>query len=220
MKIAAKRCMTAAAAAVLLAAGCAGPELKPASPGPRALGDQDKALFAVLETSRGKIRVRLLPQEAPKAVQNFVELAQGKKEWTDQATGQKTLRPLYDGTLFFRVIPGFMIQGGDPTGEGWGGPGFAFDDELFPGRAFDRPGLVAMANSGPNTNGSQFFITAGPAPWLNGKHTVIGEVVFGMDAVEAIAASPRRQVDPASGRQIDRPETPQVLKAVRIEDKR
>lgn len=174
-----------------------------------------KELFAVFETSQGIIEARLLPLEAPRTVENFRDLAEGKKEWIDPADGQKVQRPLYDGTLFFRVIPGFVVQGGDPEGDGTGGPGFTFTDEIYPGRKFDKPGLLGMANSGPGTNGSQFFITLAPLPWLEGKHTVFGEVTQGLGIVEALSRVPRTLVDEA-GRPIDRPKEPQVLKSVRV----
>ena len=179
--------------------------------------DTAKGLFAVLATSRGEIEVRLLPEEAPKAVANFTDLATGKKEWTDPATGQKVARRLYDGTLFFRVIPGFVVQGGDPLNTGAGGPGFSIEDEIKPERVFDRPGLVGMASPGPNAAGSQFFITLGPAPWLNGKHTVFGEVVRGLERAYDIASAPRARIDLGTGRPVDRPLEPQVLKEVRVE---
>ena len=133
-------------------------------------------LFATLHTSQGDIRIQLLPDHAPKTVRNFVELAQGTREWTHPATHATTTDPLYDGTIFHRVIAGFMIQGGDPLGQGFGGPGYKFADEFHPDLQFDRPYLLAMANAGPNTNGSQFFITVGRTPHLNRKHTIFGEV--------------------------------------------
>ena len=133
-------------------------------------------LFATLKTNSGPIEVKLFPNHAPKTVANFTELAEGKREWVDPRTGEKTSAPLYDGTTFHRVISGFMIQGGDPLGQGFGGPGYQFGDEFHPELAFDRPYLLAMANSGPGTNGSQFFITVGPTPHLNRKHTIFGEV--------------------------------------------
>ncbi len=144
-------------------------------------------LRATFETSLGTIELRLFPSEAPKTVENFVGLARGTKEWTDPNDGEKSKKPLYDGTIFHRVIPEFMIQGGDPLGRGTGGPGYKFEDEVESGRKFDKPGILAMANAGPNTNGSQFFITEIPTPWLNGKHTIFGEVVEGMEVVRAIA---------------------------------
>jgi peptidyl-prolyl cis-trans isomerase A (cyclophilin A) len=147
--------------------------------------------FATLETSKGAIRVRLFPDTAPKTVENFVGLATGSRSWQDPKTGAEQRRPLYDGTIFHRVIPDFMIQGGDPLGTGTGGPGYSFEDEVSGPRRFDRPGYLAMANAGPNTNGSQFFITQVPTPWLDGKHTIFGEVVDGMEVVDAIAGSER-----------------------------
>jgi peptidyl-prolyl cis-trans isomerase A (cyclophilin A) len=144
-------------------------------------------LFATFDTSMGKIVVKLFTKDAPKTVENFVGLATGEKEWTDPRNQQKSKDPLYDGTVFHRVIPEFMIQGGDPLGQGIGGPGYKFEDEFKSGRKFDKPGLLAMANSGPNTNGSQFFITEVPTPWLNNKHTIFGEVTSGGDLVPKIA---------------------------------
>ena len=131
---------------------------------------------ATLHTTAGDIRVNLFDNQAPKTVRNFVELAQGTREWTHPATHTTTTDPLYDGTIFHRVIGGFMIQGGDPLGQGFGGPGYKFADEFHPDLQFDRPYLLAMANAGPNTNGSQFFITVGRTPHLNRKHTIFGEV--------------------------------------------
>jgi peptidyl-prolyl cis-trans isomerase A (cyclophilin A) len=147
--------------------------------------------YATLETSKGPIRVRLFPDTAPKTVENFIGLATGSRPWRDPRSGAEQRRPLYDGTIFHRVIPDFMIQGGDPLGTGTGGPGYQFEDEVGGPRRFDRPGYLAMANAGPNTNGSQFFITQVPTPWLDGKHTIFGEVVDGMEVVDAIAASRR-----------------------------
>jgi peptidyl-prolyl cis-trans isomerase A (cyclophilin A) len=146
---------------------------------------------AILHTSAGDIRLNLFPDQAPKTVSNFVELATGDKEWTDPRTKAKTRAPLYDGTVFHRVIGGFMVQGGDPLGQGYGGPGYTFKDEFHPDLRFDRPYLLAMANAGPNTNGSQFFITVGPTPHLNRKHTIFGEVADSDSraVVDAIASS-------------------------------
>ena len=124
----------------------------------------------------GDVIVELFPNHAPKTVANFVELASGKREWVDPVTGEKTSKNLYDGTVFHRVIANFMIQGGDPLGNGTGGPGYRFADEFHPELNFDRPYLLAMANSGPGTNGSQFFITVAPTAWLNRKHSIFGEV--------------------------------------------
>ncbi|MFH1347777.1 MAG: peptidylprolyl isomerase [Candidatus Margulisiibacteriota bacterium] len=152
-------------------------------------------LYAVLETNQGEIVCLLYPKSAPKTVANFVELAKGEKEWTDPATGEKTKRPLYNGTIFHRVIPDFMIQAGDPLGKGIGGPGYKFEDEFDPVLTFSNPGTLAMANSGPNTNGSQFFITVAPTPWLNGKHTIFGRVIQGQEVVEAISKVARDQRD-------------------------
>ena len=149
-------------------------------------------LYATLRTSHGDIEVRLFPDHAPKTVGNFVELAQGEREWTDPATGVKGRNRLYDGTVFHRVISGFMIQGGDPLGSGLGGPGYEFPDEFHPDLRFDRPYLLAMANAGPNTNGSQFFITVAPTAWLSRKHTIFGEVTdpASQKVVDAIAGVP------------------------------
>ena len=144
-------------------------------------------LFATFTTSAGDIVVKLLPEKAPKTVENFLGLVEGTKEWTDPGSNQKVKRPLYDGTVFHRVIPDFMIQGGDPLGTGMGGPGYRFADEIGPDNKFDRPGLLAMANAGPNTNGSQFFITEAPTPHLNRGHTIFGEVVKGYELVPKIA---------------------------------
>jgi peptidyl-prolyl cis-trans isomerase A (cyclophilin A) len=146
---------------------------------------------ATFVTSLGQFTVRLMPDHAPTTVANFTELATGQREWTDPRTGQRSTDRLYDGTVFHRVIPDFMIQGGDPLGRGTGGPGYTFEDECPPGGpSFDRPGLLAMANSGPSTNGSQFFVTVVPTPWLTGKHTIFGEVTEGMDVVNAISTTP------------------------------
>ena len=143
-------------------------------------------LTATLHTNQGPVVIRLFPDHAPKTVRNFVELAEGSKQWTDPRTGRATTDKLYDGTIFHRVIPDFMIQGGDPLGSGRGGPGYKLADEIHPDLAFDRPYLLAMANAGPGTNGSQFFITVVPTPWLNGKHTIFGEVIEGADVVDLI----------------------------------
>jgi peptidyl-prolyl cis-trans isomerase A (cyclophilin A) len=131
---------------------------------------------AILHTSQGDITIELFPNQAPKTVANFVELATGAKEWVDPNVGEKVKKNLYNGTIFHRVIPGFMIQGGDPLGSGMGGPGYNFADEFHGELNFDRPYLLAMANAGPNTNGSQFFITVAPTTWLNRKHSIFGEV--------------------------------------------
>ena len=140
-------------------------------------------LYATLKTSMGDIVIQLFEDKAPKTVANFVGLASGTKEWTDPKTGEKVKRPLYNGTIFHRVIPGFMIQGGDPLGNGTGGPGYKFEDEFSPELRHNKPGIISMANAGPNTNGSQFFITHKETPFLDGKHSVFGEVVKGQEVV-------------------------------------
>ena len=147
-----------------------------------------KELYATFDTTEGKIVVKLFSKDAPKTVENFVGLATGEKAWTDPRTGEAMSgRPLYDGTIFHRCIKDFMVQGGDPLGKGTGGPGFKFEDEFKSGKTFNKPGLLAMANSGPNTNGSQFFITVAETSWLNNKHTIFGEVVKGYEHVRRIA---------------------------------
>jgi peptidyl-prolyl cis-trans isomerase A (cyclophilin A) len=153
-----------------------------------------EAIHATFQTSLGEIVVKLLPEKAPKTVANFVDLAEGTREWKDPKSGQSVKRPLYDGTVFHRVIPDFMIQGGDPLGTGTGGPGYRFEDEIGADNKFDRPGLLAMANAGPNTNGSQFFITEVPTPHLNRGHTIFGEVVKGFDLVPKIARTGNAKV--------------------------
>jgi peptidyl-prolyl cis-trans isomerase A (cyclophilin A) len=166
-------------------------------------------LTATLHTNQGPVVIRLFPDHAPKTVRNFVELAEGGKQWTDPSTGQATTSKLYDGTIFHRVIPDFMIQGGDPLGSGRGGPGYKFADEIHPDLRFDRPYLLAMANAGPGTNGSQFFITVGATPWLNGKHTIFGEVIEGADVVDRIS-----RVKTASQ---DRPAEDVIVESVTVE---
>ena len=167
--------------------------------------------IAVLHTSAGDIHVNLFGNHAPKTVRNFVELAEGSREWTHPGTGEKSSAPLYDGTIFHRVIEGFMIQGGDPLGQGFGGPGYQFGDEFHPELSFDRPYLLAMANAGPGTNGSQFFITVGRTPHLNRKHTIFGEVADADSraVVDAIATT-------ATGRG-DRPVQDITINSVSIE---
>ena len=151
--------------------------------------------YAVIYTSMGDIVCRLFDKTAPKTVANFTGLATGKKAWTDPETGTLKHTPLYSGTTFHRVIPGFMIQGGDPLGTGEGTPGYNFNDEIDPNRSFDKPGILAMANSGPNTNGSQFFITVTPQPRLDGHYSIFGEVVSGQDVADAISQVPRDEDD-------------------------
>jgi len=153
--------------------------------------------YAVLYTSLGNIVCRLFPEDAPKTVANFIGLATGTKTWTNPTTHQLMHTPLYSGTVFHRVIPDFMIQGGDPTATGMGSPGYQFPDEFGPKHEFNKAGILAMANSGPNTNGSQFFITVtGSLPThLNGKHTIFGEVVSGQDVVDKISLVPKNASD-------------------------
>jgi peptidyl-prolyl cis-trans isomerase A (cyclophilin A) len=166
--------------------------------------------YAVFNTSEGTVVCRLFESDAPKTVQNFVELAEGKRQWTHPVSHQKSSSKLYDGTIFHRVIPNFMIQGGDPAGTGYGGPGYQFEDETKGSpHKFDKPGKLAMANAGPNTNGSQFFITVAPTTWLTGKHTIFGEVVEGQDVVNKIVNVPR-------GRN-DKPNTDVTVQSVVIE---
>ncbi|WP_049578644.1 peptidylprolyl isomerase [Streptomyces sp. SBT349] len=169
-------------------------------------------LYATLKTNRGDIEVRLFPNHAPKTVKNFVELAEGSREWTHPATGETSSEKLYDGTVFHRVISGFMIQGGDPLGNGTGGPGYKFGDEIHPDLAFTRPYLLAMANAGPGTNGSQFFITVAPTTWLTGKHTIFGEVAnpAGQQTVDAIANA-------ATDGRTDRPVEDVVIESITID---
>ncbi|MFE7775533.1 peptidylprolyl isomerase [Streptomyces sp. NPDC057445] len=159
-------------------------------------------LYATLKTNQGDINVRLLPNHAPKTVKSFTELATGQREWTHPATGKKSTDKLYDGTVFHRVISGFMIQGGDPLGNGTGGPGYEFGDEFHPDLAFDKPYLLAMANAGPGTNGSQFFITVAPTAWLTRKHTIFGEVAdeASKKVVDSIATA---RTNPRTDRPVD-----------------
>ena len=170
-----------------------------------------KDLWATLKTSKGTIVVKLFSKDAPRTVANFVGLATGEQEWIDPRDNQRKRTPLYDGTEFHRVIPDFMIQGGDPAGTGRGQPGFTFPDEFQSGRKFDRKGLLAMANRGPDTNGSQFFITTATPHHLDGRHTIFGEVVSGYPVVEAIS-----QVKTMGG---NRPTDPVNLVSVTVSDK-
>lgn len=164
---------------------------------------------ATFVTNRGSFTVELMPDHAPKTVQNFVDLATGAREWKDPRDGQTKTEALYPGTVFHRVIDGFMIQGGDPAGTGMGGPGYQFEDEVpFDGPRFDKPGLLAMANAGPGTNGSQFFVTVMATPHLSGKHTIFGKVTEGYDVVEAISKT-------ATGAQ-DRPSEDVVIERIDI----
>jgi peptidyl-prolyl cis-trans isomerase A (cyclophilin A) len=167
-------------------------------------------VYATFDTSEGTIVCRLFEAEAPITVKNFVELAEGSREWTHPHTRAKSKTPLYNGTIFHRVIPDFMVQGGDPAGTGMGGPGYQFQDETKGSpHKFDKPGKLAMANSGPGTNGSQFFITVAATPWLTGNHTIFGEVVEGQDIADKITKLPRNRQD--------KPNTDVVLNSVTIE---
>ncbi len=165
--------------------------------------------YAIFETSQGNIVIKLLEKEAPKTVENFVGLAEGTREFTNEKTLKKEKRPFYDGLVFHRVIPDFMIQGGCPHGSGMGGPGYKFADEFHPSLKHSKAGKLSMANSGPNTNGSQFFITVAATPWLDNKHTIFGEVVEGQDVANKISALPRDRND--------RPNTAVALNHVKIE---
>jgi peptidyl-prolyl cis-trans isomerase A (cyclophilin A) len=167
-------------------------------------------VHALFTTTEGNFKVRLFDEDVPKTVANFAELAEGTKEFTDPATGAKTKRPFYDGLVFHRVIQGFMIQGGDPLGTGTGGPGYKFADEFSPKLRHTKPGLLSMANAGPNTNGSQFFITLAATPWLDNKHSIFGEVVEGMEVVEKIGSTPTSKPN-------DRPLKPIAITSVKIE---
>jgi peptidyl-prolyl cis-trans isomerase A (cyclophilin A) len=165
--------------------------------------------YAIFETSQGNIVIKLLEKEAPNTVANFVGLVEGTKEFINERTGAKEKRPFYDGLVFHRVIPDFMIQGGCPQGTGMGGPGYKFADEFHPSLKHSTKGKLSMANSGPGTNGSQFFITVAPTPWLDNRHTIFGEVVEGQDVADKISKLPRD-----SG---DRPRSTVTINKVRIE---
>ena len=169
------------------------------------------AQTAILHTNHGDIRINLFGDHAPKTVANFVGLATGAKEYTDPQTGRQTTGKFYDGLIFHRIISGFMIQGGDPEGSGMGGPGYKFADEFHPELSFSKPYLLAMANAGANTNGSQFFITVAPTKHLTGKHTIFGEVAdqASRDVVDAIASTPTGPMD--------RPRTDVTIESVAVE---
>ena len=169
-------------------------------------------IYAHFITSEGNFTVRLFDAETPNTVANFTGLADGSKEWTDPRTSKKAKQPYYNGTIFHRVIAGFMIQGGDPLGQGIGGPGYKFADEFHPALRHTKAGILSMANSGPNTNGGQFFITLGATPWLDGKHSVFGEVTEGMDVVTKIGGTPTSKPG-------DRPLKPITVESVTIEKK-
>jgi peptidyl-prolyl cis-trans isomerase A (cyclophilin A) len=171
---------------------------------------QTPGTYAIFQTTQGKIVCRLHEADAPKTVANFIELAEGTREWTHPINNKKSKSKLFDGTIFHRVIPKFMIQGGDPAGTGFGGPGYKFEDETKGSSySFAKPGQLAMANSGPNTNGSQFFITVAGTPWLTGNHTIFGEVIEGQDIVDKISEVDRDRSD--------KPRTPVILESVTIE---
>jgi len=167
-------------------------------------------VYAHFTTSEGAFTARLFDQETPNTVANFVGLADGTKEWTDPRSGQRVKQPYYNGTVFHRVIDGFMIQGGDPLGQGTGGPGYTFSDEFHATLRHSKPGILSMANRGPNTNGGQFFITLAATPWLDNKHSVFGEITEGMDVVQKIGST-------ATSKPGDRPQKPITIHAVRIE---
>jgi cyclophilin family peptidyl-prolyl cis-trans isomerase len=167
----------------------------PPAAAPAAPPALEPGLYATMTTSLGVIKLKLFEKEAPITVKNFVALSKGTKAWKDQKTGQMVTRPLYASTTFHRVIPGFMIQGGDPAGNGMGDVGFVIPDEFAPGLKFDTPGILAMANAGPGTGGSQFFITVAPTPWLNGHHTIFGKVIDGQDVVTKIVSVPKGAQD-------------------------
>jgi len=169
-------------------------------------------LYAHFTTSEGNFSARLFDAETPKTVANFTGLADGSKEWTDPRTGRAVKQPYFNGTMFHRVIEGFMIQGGDPLGQGTGGPGYTFADEFHPKLRHSKAGILSMANRGPNTNGGQFFITLAATPWLDDKHSVFGEVVEGMDIVEKIGRTP-------TSKPADRPVKPITIQQVTIEKK-
>jgi peptidyl-prolyl cis-trans isomerase A (cyclophilin A) len=169
-------------------------------------------LYAHFTTTEGAFTARLFDEDAPNTVANFVGLAEGTKEWTDPRTSRKAKTPYYNGTVFHRVIAGFMIQGGDPLGQGTGGPGYRFADEFSPKLRHHKAGILSMANSGPNTNGGQFFITLAETSWLNDKHSVFGEIVEGMDVVKKIGAT-------ATSKPGDRPLKPITIESVTIERK-
>ena len=169
-------------------------------------------LHAHFTTSEGNFSVRLFEAETPNTVANFVGLADGSKEWTDPRNGKKVKQPYYNGTIFHRVIEQFMIQGGDPLGQGTGGPGYKFADEFHPTLRHSKAGLLSMANAGPNTNGGQFFITLVPTPWLDNKHSIFGEITAGMDIIEKIGHT-------ATSKPGDRPLKPITIQSVTIERK-
>jgi peptidyl-prolyl cis-trans isomerase A (cyclophilin A) len=192
----------------LLAMTAVGTMLAQAPPPAAEKPAREPGMYATINTSLGAITVQLFEKEAPITVRNFMGLARGTKEFEDPKTKAKVKRPFYNGVAFHRVIPDFMIQGGDPLGNGTSGPGYRFEDETSPSDQFDKPGILAMANSGPNSNGSQFFITVKPTPWLNGHHTIFGEVTKGMDVVDKIVSAKKDAND--------RPEKPVKITGIQI----
>jgi peptidyl-prolyl cis-trans isomerase A (cyclophilin A) len=207
--------LTAVCAVALLMALIAPGSLTPTLAAAKAGAKRAPGLYATIDTTAGPITARLYEKEAPHTVANFVGLASGKKTWTDSRTGKKTNKPLYNGTIFHRVVKGFMIQGGDPLGNGTGGPGYTFADEMPAGAQYDyTPGTLAMANSGPNTNGSQFFIMHGNyAGRLPKNYNIFGKVVDGMNVVDKIASAP---VTTGNGGEPSKPEKPVVIRKITI----
>ncbi len=209
-----RRTVPALLGALLASASLHGQALKQKAPAPAKIAapqiklDQPPGLYIVFDTSKGRIVCRLFPAKAPETVRNFVGLATGTKKWHDQKQNAWTTRRYYDGLTFHRVIPNFMIQGGDQLGNGTGGVGYNFKDEFSPDLKFDKPGRLAMANAGPNTNGAQFFITVAPTEWLNQHHTIFGEVVEGQGVADAISQVPRDSND--------KPQTPVFMNKVSI----
>ncbi len=173
------------------------------------MSKREAGVYAILETSMGRMVCRLFADKAPRTVENFIELAEGRKEWTDPNTNEYVKRPFYNGLAFHRVIPDFMIQGGCPLGNGTGGPGFEFEDEFHKDLKHDTPGVLSMANAGPDTNGSQFFVTVAATPWLDNRHSVFGKIVEGLDVAVKISRVARDRND--------KPRTPVVLEKVTIE---
>ena len=193
----------------------AAPTAKPAAPAAAATPSISAAkygpgVYAVFTTTKGNFIARLFDKDAPRTVENFIGLAEGKKPWKDARTGRMVRRPYYNNVLFHRVIPNFMIQGGDPEGTGMGGPGFEFPDEISPNHRHDKPGILSMANRGPNTNGGQFFVTVAPYPSLDGHYSIFGEIVEGQDVVDGISKVPRRMND-------NRPLTPVTINRVTVQ---
>lgn len=205
-----------AASAVTVAPAFAQTTEKPAAPAAASAAPAASAakygpgVYAIITTDQGVMIARLFPKEAPITVENFVSLAEGKKAWRNPRTGTMVRRPFYNGLIFHRVIPGFMIQGGDPEGTGTGGAGFSWVDEFSPTLRHSKPGILSMANAGPNTNNGQFFITLVPTPHLDNRHSVFGELVEGLDVLQAIGKVPTNKAN-------NRPLKPVIMRSVRIE---